>query len=664
MKALELKFHGRILDSLGIQMYQSPVAALAELVANAWDANATEVDIVLPKALNDGAVIVVKDNGDGMTFQECQDNYLNVGRNRRVGIGAAPAKRPILGRKGIGKLAGFGIADILEVDTTSGRTGERTVFSLDIKALRDESFVSTSAKPIKTTVVDGPDASRQASKGTTITLRALKLSQRPNPERFAQSMSRRFLLNQVADDFKLLVNSSPIPEDTELAGMQFDFPRDYRPNEIPVGVRIEGDWAIEEIGGEKVEWRVRFAETPIGTDEFRGIAIFCGPKVAQTPFFFNLSGSLDGQHGQQYISGIVKADFIDHFSVDLITTERQRINWEMKEAKPLEQWGQMRTKSLLTIWKDRRAEAKARELDDKVGRFSERLNKLPSSERQVVSGAIRKLAQIAALEQDQFASLAEAILTAWEGGRLQKLIERVADVEDMTEGVLLTLLAETQILTALHTAEAVRAKLDVITGLRERIEKRELENAVRDYIAEHPWLMSPEWETFRKERRIAGLVDDALGESGIAADVDWQGRADLVMSAGHEILVVEFMRPGLTLDYDHIDRFARYVRILREKIKPNTALGFNRVSGLLVADNVAKKPGMSGQIEALSGEGMDCLEWRQLLSRAEAQWAEFLGALGSRTPKDSRLAALQQAPAAEDASACLQSTPPPSEAPQ
>jgi len=644
-KKLELRFHGRIIDSLGIQMYQSPVAALAELVANAWDAKAGEVDITLPRALHEKATIIVKDNGDGMTFHECQEHYLNVGRNRRIDDATSPSLsgRPVLGRKGIGKLAGFGIADVLEVDTTSGKTGERTVFSLDINALRDESFVSTSARPIATSVIEDPDPSRIPNKGTTITLRSLKLSQRPNPDRFARSMSRRFLLNQVADNFRVLVNSKPIPEDVELSGMQFDFPRDYRPNEIPAGVTVEGDWAIEEVEGEEVKWRVRFAEYPIGTDEFRGISIYCGPKVAQTPFFFNLSGSLDGQHGQQYISGIVQADFIDQFPVDLITTERQRINWEMKEAKPLEEWGQARTKSLLTIWKDRRAEAKTKELDDKVGRFSERLNRLPSSERQVVSGAIRKLAQVPALDQDQFASLAEAILTAWEGGRLQKLIERVADVENMTEGVLLALLAETQVLTALHTAEAVRAKLDIITGLRERIEKKELENAVRDFIAEHPWLLSPEWETFRKERKISGLVEDALGESGIATDIEWKGRADLVMSAGHEVLVVEFMRPGLTLDYDHIDRFARYVRILREKIAANSGLKFSKVSGLLVAENLAKKPGMASQIDALSKDGMGCLEWRQLLAKAESQWSEFLDALGSRTPKDSRLAALQQA---------------------
>lgn len=75
-KKLYLSFHGRIIDSLGIQMYQSPVAAIAELIANAWDADADAVEVSLPTDLNEHAEIVVRDNGGGMTFADCQQHYL------------------------------------------------------------------------------------------------------------------------------------------------------------------------------------------------------------------------------------------------------------------------------------------------------------------------------------------------------------------------------------------------------------------------------------------------------------------------------------------------------------------------------------------------------------------------------------------------------------
>jgi len=107
---LYLDFHGRFIDALGIQMYQKPTAAIAELIANAWDADAKSVDITLPTQLGPGAEIVVADTGIGMTLKECQEHYLKVGRNRRHGGSeTTPAGRPVLGRKGIGKFAGFGI---------------------------------------------------------------------------------------------------------------------------------------------------------------------------------------------------------------------------------------------------------------------------------------------------------------------------------------------------------------------------------------------------------------------------------------------------------------------------------------------------------------------------------------------------------------------------
>ena len=76
---------------------------------------------------------MIRDDGIGMTFDECQSLYLAVGRNRRgeETEGRTAGDRPVLGRKSIGKLAGFGIASLMTVATVSRATGERTVFRLD-----------------------------------------------------------------------------------------------------------------------------------------------------------------------------------------------------------------------------------------------------------------------------------------------------------------------------------------------------------------------------------------------------------------------------------------------------------------------------------------------------------------------------------------------------
>ena len=642
---LYLKFHGRIIDSLGIQMYQSPVAAVAELIANAWDADATRVDVDLPANLSGDPAIVVRDNGIGMTFADCQDFYLNVGRNRRVDeeTDKSPNGRPVLGRKGIGKFAGFGIAGVLEVDTTSAKTGERTIFRLDLQDLRSDSYIGMNAKEIPVLLRERESEARKTQAGTSVTMKRLTVGRTPSRRGFLNSMARRFLINQVADTFEILINGKEVPDDNALAGVEFDFPADYTDEERPSGLRVENNVGYEAVGNDEIAWRVRFTKEPIGTEELRGISVFCGIKLAQSPFFFNLSGGLSGQHGQQYVSGQVRADYLDRLRADVITTERQRINWELAECSELEVWGQERVKSLLSIWKARRAEEKLRQIDKKVAPFSQRLDRLHPSERRTVVSALRRVATIEALSDEQFVDLSSGILTAWERGRLRELIENVSSVEDMDEGILLSLLAEAQVLSALQVAEAVKAKVKIIRGLRKRIEERDLENAVRDYIAENPWLLSPQWETFRAETSVRHLVEEAAAEAKLDAD-DEAGnkRVDLVLSSGSQLLVVEFMRPGLTVDREHVDRFQEYVDILRSKIVSNTDHDFKIVSGLLVADRLNRRAGMDGVLKRLARDDMKAIEWKGLLGQAGAQWEEFLSVLVARAPEDERLSGLTE----------------------
>ena len=85
-------------------------------------------------------------------------------------------------------------------------------------------------------------------------------------------------------------------------------------------------------------------------------------------------------------------------------------------------------------------------------------------------------------------------------------------------------------------------------------------------------------------------MQDALNEAGIIGDVDWNGHVDLALSSVSQLLIIEFMRPGLTVDRNHMDRFQRYVDTLRSRIGANTALGLRDITGLLVADTLHRRP--------------------------------------------------------------------------
>lgn len=626
-------------------MYQSPVAAIAELVSNAWDADAPSVRIYFPVKLGPSAVIKLKDDGLGMTYQDCQDRYLNVGYCRRGEDVEenSPSGRPVLGRKGIGKFAGFGIAEIVEIDTVSKETGERTVFELDVNKVRSDEYIAEGGD-IAVKIYEPPNAAKRNTHGTTITLRSLTLGRRPSAKQFLRSLARRFLLLKWSEGFNVFVDDEAMPDSEDLAKVEYSFPRDYRDDEKPKGMRIVDDWGVEILSnGKEIKWKFNFFEDPIEDEELRGVSIFAKVKQAQKPFLFNLAGGLGGQHGQEYLSGQVRADFVDALPKDIISPERQRINWEHVEAIPLEEWGQDRVKKLFRIWKERRGEERRKEIEGKVAGFTDRLERLPRHEAKTVKSALTKVGGIPSLSKKQFQELADGILTSWEQGRLKELISDLSKVDDLTEESLLGLLAEVDVLAALNVAEAVKTKIEAIRGLKRLVDKGELENAVRDYIAEKPYLLDPKWETFRKETSVQWILDEAADESEIAKnDPHARKRIDLALRSGDQLLIVEFMRPGLTADWDHLSRCRMYVNLIRDKIGANTKLGINpdRVAGLIVADDFSKKAAVRKEIPELQKSNILTYEWKALLEESKKQWQEFLNILKERAPDDPRLSAL------------------------
>ena len=105
-----------ILDHLGVNLYSDVPPVLSEVVANSWDADASEVDIDID--IEHGK-ITITDNGHGMTLKDMNEKYLTVGYDRRYDdkkrnmVRTAEHNRHIMGRKGIGKLALFQLQTLL-----------------------------------------------------------------------------------------------------------------------------------------------------------------------------------------------------------------------------------------------------------------------------------------------------------------------------------------------------------------------------------------------------------------------------------------------------------------------------------------------------------------------------------------------------------------------
>src|SRR2546430_8449149 len=105
LRPYELRISRLTIDKLGVKLYDKVSAVVAELIANAYDADAENVYVRLPlsSALatkkKDGSVteyglfIEVEDDGHGMTPDEAINYYLEVGKDRRDDKGQGPYSR-------------------------------------------------------------------------------------------------------------------------------------------------------------------------------------------------------------------------------------------------------------------------------------------------------------------------------------------------------------------------------------------------------------------------------------------------------------------------------------------------------------------------------------------------------------------------------------------
>ncbi len=122
-------------DKLGVKLYDKVSAVIAELISNSYDADATSVTVQAPmgqylaskskgQIRDSGFEIIVEDDGIGMTPEQMQQFYLVIGAERRSDPkrgGTSPKyARKVMGRKGVGKLAPFGICKIIEVVSAGG----------------------------------------------------------------------------------------------------------------------------------------------------------------------------------------------------------------------------------------------------------------------------------------------------------------------------------------------------------------------------------------------------------------------------------------------------------------------------------------------------------------------------------------------------------------
>jgi hypothetical protein len=531
------KISPRILDHLGVSAYNSLRKCLSELVANAYDADATKVEISLPDALEESAVIQVEDDGVGMSVEDIDQHYLFLGRDRRKEEGErTPGNRLVIGSKGIGKLAGFGIASRIEV--SSRRGGSQSQITLDRNAFDDFQTLSSYQIPILSTPTTRPH-------GTVIHLSSLN----PNLDLPDTSAFRRHLFKSLPQgpNFRILVNGVECTAE-DIPGERHSIAVD-----VPSLGSITGFYTITNSRQSKP-----------------GLAVRVRGRVVTEPSLFGLDTSSHGFFTSEKILGEINADFLDpEGSVvdrvhELINTSRDGFLEDSPTVKSLGVWAHDFLKNVIQG-------VDSREQLRRTGAFltrpeiRQRLDQLPPHVRataeRVVTGVVSKLRNVS---EDEAAALIEWIVRYYESNVLRELLTAIiaADVADVEK--LSGLINDWGVKQVGDVAALIREQISIITKLEQLIASdRSKEIEIHKLIENNLWLVREGLELWSSDRPLKTLLDGRLDE--LYKDKSLL-RPDLVCRSrneGNEAIILEFKKPAETICMDHVSQVMEYEGIIQ-----------------------------------------------------------------------------------------------------
>jgi hypothetical protein len=195
VKKYQLEIEPAILELLGPSLYTNIYYVLSELIANAYDADASNVYII-----NNPDKIVVEDDGSGMSYDDGVQKYLKVAQTSRTNEANSITpiyKRRRMGRKGVGKLAALSVSENVRVMTVAN--GDKSGFVLSRNVKPDRLLQPITEKDIKFEKI--------SSDGTSIVMDNPQLPLHVTPEVQKRNILRLFPL--LSNDFKIhIINDS------------------------------------------------------------------------------------------------------------------------------------------------------------------------------------------------------------------------------------------------------------------------------------------------------------------------------------------------------------------------------------------------------------------------------------------------------------------------
>ncbi|MCF7221605.1 ATP-binding protein [Marilutibacter chinensis] len=658
---LVLRFSHNVIEHLGLKLYQNKLTnVLAELVSNSWDAEATRVWIHL--STNDQgepSSVIVADDGVGMDDSVLKNSYLLVGKKKRSS--KAPAEksvsgtRDLMGRKGIGKLAPFGVAKQVDLLTVVNKTATWLRFNYDDMLRSEEGPTAFSEYEPKVVVRNAPltelplseagdDSNHlkqfvsdieQSGSGTFVRASQLTIRKNVTPETLMKSLGRRFTVTLARPDFEVFVNGKKLEEKHAFPKWEVRYPdvgKEAVTFETAKGTRTVTCWA-------------GFVDEAAWSQEQAGVGVYAHGKIAQDrPFFF---GNRGNEIHLRYMYAVVEADWVDELERDTISTDRTSIDWEDPDCVEFYQWGERRVKDWINLYEAHRRK-KAKEENEiivyDVLKKNESLH-LRDSERTHLVDLLSEVTPRLGKEAENRARLVEATAKAWTHEPARRLIKKLWDEATMFDAdrfsLILSQLSDQLVPESLSLAVVFSQRVYALSQLERHITLGK-ETQLQMLIEQFPWILDSDYERFVPRKSLKKTCEEAE-QAGLSVvrpvhlptqseytKPDFVFLGATVTGGADHIVVVELKGPDDTAGWPEYEQLNSYVSYLKSRF------GDSRVEGVLVARSHDEG------VKEIAGKTIAFKEWKDLLLRSRKENMELIAALLAGNEADAQDSRVQQ----------------------
>jgi len=560
-----------VINHLGVGLYSSTPAALTELVANAWDADATEVRITIDKV---NQTIAIEDDGHGMNALAIKGKFLNVGYSRRRqstnGSKSDSGHRKVMGRKGIGKLSMFALADLVNV--TSQTEGDDIVgFVVNVPQLRES--LEKDHKSLELDEFVGQPFEK--GHGTRIVLEKILTGLKTTESYLRVKLARRFSVLGDVHGFKVYLNGTEITKADRgfYQHVQFLWAFDTATQTATqkLATNLASIATSDAPGAPKTPCiQILDASVACGTDVFpvtgyvasvmrpqnlgnkedsaNIFSVFANGRVFAENI---LNEANSAKYYQNYLVGEIHADFLDDDDVDRATASREAVKRDDPRYQALLGFVRTTLEGIGDQWDEWRTELGLDPGDQGNAGVNEWLATL--TDKRDINVAKRLMTSIknATIHSDDIKNdaakkiLYRGAIIGFEKLKLRKQLDRLVNVTDVLSAEFASIFSSLNDVEEAAYSEITKQRLEVIKKFKDIVgDPVALEKVAQKYLFEHLWLLDPSWD------RVTGRgeMELTLTEFIKKRDPDSTGaRLDITYraSSGRHI-VVELKKPALT----------------------------------------------------------------------------------------------------------------------